>query len=119
MEQIINGVVMAAQQTMQIHSPSRVMENFIGKNIIAGLAEGLTKYQGMAVKAAQGVYAGVSNAMDVPRSANGTAAAYNRLAASLGNMQIVLNDGTLVGKLTPRIDAALGGYTKIKGRYYT
>ena len=119
MEQIINGVVMAAQQTMQIHSPSRVMENFIGKNIIAGLAEGLTKYQGMAVKAAQGVYAGVSNAMDVPRSANGTAAAYNRLAASLGNMQIVLNDGTLVGKLTPRIDAALGGYTKLKGRYYT
>ena len=119
MEQIINGVVMAAQQTMQIHSPSRVMENFIGKNIIAGLAEGLTKYQGMAVKAAQGVYAGVSSAMDVPRSANGTAAAYNRLAASLGNMQIVLNDGTLVGKLTPRIDAALGGYTKIKGRYYT
>ena len=119
MEQIINGVVMAAQQTMQIHSPSRVMENFIGKNIIAGLAEGLTKYQGIAVKAAQGVYAGVSSAMDVPRSANGTAAAYNRLAASLGNMQIVLNDGTLVGKLTPRIDAALGGYTKIKGRYYT
>ena len=54
-----------------------------------------------------------------PESANGTAAAYNRLAASLGNMQIVLNDGTLVGKLTPRIDAALGGYTKIKGRYYT
>lgn len=119
MEQIINGVVLAAQQTMQIHSPSRVMENFIGKNIIAGLAEGLTKYQGMAIKAAQGVYAGVSGAMDVPRTANGTAAAYNRLADSLGNMQIVLNDGTLVGKLTPRIDAALGGYTKLKGRYYT
>ena len=55
----------------------------------------------------------------VPIEANGTAAAYNRLADSLGNMQIVLNDGTLVGKLTPRIDAALGGYTKIKGRYYT
>ena len=55
----------------------------------------------------------------VPIEANGTAAAYNRLATSLGNMQIVLNDGTLVGKLTPRIDAALGGYTKLKGRYYT
>ena len=55
----------------------------------------------------------------VPIEANGTATAYNRLAASLENMQIVLNDGTLVGKLTPRIDAALGGYTKLKGRYYT
>ena len=33
------------------------------------------------------------------------------------NMQIVLNDGTLVGKLSPAINRTLGGYTKMQGRY--
>lgn len=55
----------------------------------------------------------------VPTYANGTAAQYERMAAQMGNMQIVLSDGTLVGKLSPKIDATLGGYAKIKGRYYT
>lgn len=55
----------------------------------------------------------------VPTYSNGTAAAYDRMAAVMGNMQIVLDDGTLVGKLAPGIDRKMGGYTKIAGRYYT
>lgn len=55
----------------------------------------------------------------VPTYSNGTAAAYDRLATQMGNLQIVLDDGTLVGKLSPKIDTAIGGYTKLKGRYNT
>ena len=51
------------------------------------------------------------------QEANGTAIAYNRLAEKLGNLQVVLNDGTLVGKLTPRINRTLGGYARKEGRF--
>ena len=51
------------------------------------------------------------------QEANGTAIAYNRLAGKLGNLQVVLNDGTLVGKLTPRINRTLGGYARKEGRF--
>lgn len=119
MTQIADGIVQAAQSALDIHSPSRVMKDFIGKNIVEGLSEGMLKYRGIAANAAQQLYGSVTDNFSVPIMANGTAAAYDRLASQMGNMQIVLSDGTLVGKLTPQIDAALGGYTKIKGRYYT
>ena len=51
------------------------------------------------------------------QEANGTAIVYNRLAEKLGNLQVVLNDGTLVGKLTPRINSTLGGYARKEGRF--
>ena len=63
--------------------------------------------------------AGAFSQDNIPTYANGTAAAYDRLAAQMGNLQVVLEDGTLVGKLSPRIDMAIGGYAKTKGRYYT
>ena len=53
----------------------------------------------------------------VPTYANGTAAAYDRMAANLGNLQVVLDDGTLVGKIAPKIDTVMGGYVTGKGRY--
>lgn len=106
-----------------INSPSGWAEDEISGNIIKGLAVGFRHYQNLAVSSAEETSKQISGAFpdsfSVPKMANGTAAAYDRLAAQMGNMQIVLSDGTLVGKLTPQIDAALGGYTKIKGRYYT
>ncbi len=58
----------------------------------------------------------LSQAM-VPEYSNGTAAAYDRMAASLDNLQIVLDDGTVVGKVTPKIDRLMGQYTGRKERY--
>lgn len=52
----------------------------------------------------------------VPRYANGTAAAYDRMSAQLSSMQIVLDDGTLVGKMAPKLDAVMGGYAIRRGR---
>lgn len=53
----------------------------------------------------------------VPKYSNGTADAYERMSAQLTNMQIVLQDGTLVGKLTPKINRALGGIRTTEGRF--
>lgn len=122
MSAIMKETIGAAQSTAQIHSPSRVMRDLIGKNMITGLADGLTEYGRMAMEAATQVTGNVMGSFagaNVPVSANGTAAAYNRLAASIENMQIVMSDGTLVGKISPRIDTTLGGYAKVKRRYNT
>lgn len=53
----------------------------------------------------------------VPQTSNGTAAAYDRMAAQMSDMQVVLEDGTLVGKLAPRINSTLGGYKRMQGRF--
>lgn len=58
----------------------------------------------------------LSSAM-VPTMSNGTAAAYDRLSGQLAGMQIVLDDGTLVGKMAPKLDAVMGGYAQRRGRY--
>lgn len=111
----------AAKNALGIHSPSTVFRDEIGKNMMLGMAGGLTKYTGLAetaAKRASGIVAGAFGAETaVPRFANGTAAAYDRMAASMGNLRVVLNDGTLVGKIAPRMDQTLGGYTKVKARY--
>ena len=65
----------------------------------------------------------IARAMDrlssvmVPEYSNGTAAAYDRMAESLNNLQIVLDDGTLVGKTAPKMDRAMGRYAGWKERY--
>ena len=73
-----------------------------------------------------GIYAGipkVAAAMQsltesmVPENTNGAAIAYEHMAAQLTNLQVVLEDGTLVGKLSPKINAILGGYKKNEGRF--
>lgn len=83
-------------------------------DMIANLTSGIRA----GIPQVQQAMNGLTSAM-IPATANGAAAAYDRLSAQLGNMQIVLDDGTLVGKLGPKIDATLGGYTKLRGRYYT
>lgn len=116
-----NKALEAAKKFLGIHSPSTVFRDEIGKNMMLGMAGGLTKYTGLAetaAKRASGIVAGAfGTETAVPRFANGTATAYDRMAASMGNLRVVLNDGTLVGKIAPRMDQTLGGYTKVKARY--
>ena len=122
MEEIIRQTIAVAQQAAEIHSPSVVMRDLIGKNMMAGLAVGLDEYKGLAANAASSAMQNVINAFSgysVPQNANGMIAAYDRLSAQLSGMQVVLNDGTLVGKITPAIDNRMGFRSKIKGRYGT
>lgn len=123
MASIMRETIEAAQQEAEIHSPSAVMRELIGKNLMAGLAEGLKIYQGMAVKAAgeatQNVLSAFPQNLEMPTYANGTAAAYNQMTDRLGNLRVVLQDGTIVGKLSPAINREIGGYTRMDERYYT
>lgn len=57
------------------------------------------------------------SAVMVPEYSNGTAVSYDRMAASLNNIQIVLDDGTLVGKTAPKTDLLMGSYAARKERY--
>lgn len=117
----IKNAFTSKKRGFDTHSPSKWARDQIGKNVVLGLADGLTQNAYRAVDAAKAASKGIKGAFDsnvyVPKYSNGTAAAYNNLAASMGNLTVVLNDGTLVGKIAPKIDATLGGYTKIKGRY--
>ena len=82
----------------------------------------------MTSQIAEGIREGIPNikaAMNemaenmLPKQANGTALAYDRMAAQLSGLQVVLDDGTLVGKLSPKINNALGGYARREGRFGT
>ena len=96
-----------------IHSPSRLMQELVGENMMAGWSQGITagtRGTVNAVKSASGKIYG---------AAGGSLPGFATTAGSAGSggLQIVLSDGTLVGKLGPKIDRTLGGYTKMQGRY--
>lgn len=116
-------IASAFKDFFDINSPSRYMEEMIGRNIMLGWAEGLSEYSTTAVKAARSASADIMGAfppkIEVPVQANGTALAYDRMAAQLSGLQVVLDDGTLVGKLSPKINNALGGYARREGRFGT
>lgn len=65
-----------------------------------------------------GTYSG-NYSREVPQAANANANIMKNLVTGIKNMQVVLNDGTLVGKLSPAIDGMISGYSSSKGRYYT
>lgn len=123
MQEIADTVVKTAADVLDIHSPSRVMRDEIGKNVMAGFAEGIEQYEGL-------VYSAARTAMEdirpmfvqdsyVPRDAGMSDMFLDAMLQALGGVQVVLEDGVLVGKLSPRIDRTIGGYTKTKERYYT
>lgn len=116
-------IASAFKDFFDINSPSRYMEEMIGRNIMLGWAEGLSEYSATAVKAARSASADIMGAfpskIEVPVQANGTALAYDRMATQLSGLQVVLDDGTLVGKLSPKINNALGGYARREGRFGT
>lgn len=104
-----------------IHSPSTWARDVIGGNIMAGVGKGFDKSAGLALNAAEKAAGRIGSAFEngIPSFGSGTAFAYNRLSDQLGGLQIVLQDGTLVGKLSPAIDRTIGGYQLLKERYGT
>lgn len=125
-----------------IHSPSRLMRDEIGKQISAGVAEGITSNEKAAIKAADGLSGQVAGTFDsIVRGAsdsrydaekelakinasnnfnvmsNGNTDAFQQLINKIGDMKVILDSGKTVGSLTPAFNAALGGYTNQTGRY--
>lgn len=98
-----------------IHSPSTVMRDMVGGNMMQGWANGIRGGIHNTVGAMQSASRQVYGAIGGQLPAYATASAPG--AGGLSGLQIVLNDGTLVGKLSPAINRTLGGYTKMQGRY--
>lgn len=98
-----------------IHSPSTVMRDMIGGNMMQGWANGIRGGIHGTVGAMQSASRQVYGAIGGQLPAYATASAPG--AGGFGGLQIVLSDGTLVGKLSPAINRTLGGYTKMQGRY--
>lgn len=98
-----------------IHSPSTVMRDMIGKNMMYGWSEGISSGVRGTVNAVKSASGKIYGAIGGQLPAYATASAPG--ASGLSGLQIVLNDGTLVGKLSPAINRTLGGYTKMQGRY--
>lgn len=98
-----------------IHSPSTVMRDMVGGNMMQGWANGIRGGIHGTVGAMQSASRQVYGAIGGQLPAYATASAPG--AGGLSGLQIVLNDGTLVGKLSPAINRTLGGYTKMQGRY--
>ena len=122
----IGGVVSAARNAassilnsvtgfFDIHSPSTVMRDMVGGNMMKGWANGIRGGIHRTVGAMQSASRQVYGAIGGQLPAYATASAPG--AGGLSGLQIVLNDGTLVGKLSPAINRTLGGYTKMQGRY--
>lgn len=98
-----------------IHSPSTVMRDMIGGNMMQGWANGIRGGIHNTVGAMQSASRQVYGAIGGQLPAYATASAPG--AGGFSGLQIVLSDGTLVGKLSPAINRTLGGYTKMQGRY--
>ena len=98
-----------------IHSPSTVMRDMVGGNMMQGWANGIRggihNTVGAMESASKQVYGAIGGQLPA------YAMAGNPGAGGYNGLQIVLNDGTLVGKLSPAINRTLGGYTKMQGRY--
>lgn len=110
-----SSILNAITGFFDIHSPSTVMRDMVGGNMMKGWANGIRGGIHGTVGAMQSASRQVYGAIGGQLPAYATASAPG--ASGLSGLQIVLNDGTLVGKLSPAINRTLGGYTKMQGRY--
>ena len=110
-----SSILNSVKGFFDINSPSTVMRDMVGGNMMKGWANGIRGGIHNTVGAMQSASRQVYGAIGGQLPAYATASAPG--AGGLSGLQIVLNDGTLVGKLSPAINRTLGGYTKMQGRY--
>ena len=122
-QSIAQRVTQAMQDAFGIHSPSVVMREQIGKNLMLGLQEGMEKYKKLATSA-------VSIGMNFTGTAErdpGAGAEDRGMADVVGLLNaylpeiaqqkyIALDGKTLVGQTVGTMDRQLAGVQRIKGR---
>ena len=135
----LSGLVDKAKDALGIHSPSRVFANVVGKQIPAGIAQGINANTDLADNAVQDMTDDLTN-----QAVNLNGATINRKLAttftggaentgSLGEVmatireygerliqaskkQIVLDTGTLVGETIDKIDSGLASNQILRAR---
>lgn len=68
--EIADAIISEMQRALDIHSPSRVMKNLIGKNIIKGVEVGIDEEKANLLKKLKGVVGMVSDEMTLTTKAN-------------------------------------------------
>ena len=123
-KKLFSGIVDGLKSLFGIHSPSKVMENLIGKNLALGIAEGFddnmldvnekmakaVKFPSMIAESAQNV----NLTQSVNMASNpGLTNMLGQYLPYLANKQtIVLDTGVLVGETAPMYNKALGKMTR-------
>ena len=136
----LNSAVSTAQSVLDIHSPSRVFAKVIGRQIPAGIAQGILDNSGVAHKAIKDMANGLTdeaslmNGATINRKLNATFTSKlgdgrtltdimdtmvecsNKIYDRLNRMQIVLDSGALVGETIEKIDAGLANRQMLTAR---
>lgn len=122
---LAKGAFNAVKNFFGINSPSRLMRDEIGRYIPEGIAVGIEANADSVTDAMNDLSNMTVDAYDprfspsVPHetfSDSSILSAINDLRATIQDMQIVLDSGTLVGELTPAFDTALGSRAVYSGR---
>lgn len=122
-ESVLGGI----KSFFGIKSPSRVMRDEVGAQLDRGIGVGVEEHADEAIEPMHKVVSGMVSGTrgisgSVAAGANYTGAlatmqkTLDRLAASIANMQLVLDTGELVGGIAPAMDTALGNIQIRRGR---
>ena len=90
----------AAKSALGIHSPSRVFRDQVGRQVVAGLAEGITGNAGLALDAMSGVAGRLPDAVDARfgvRSSVGSFTPYGRYQRANDKSVVVNVNGPTYG----------------------
>ena len=120
----VSGAFEGVKNFFGIASPSKLMRDQIGKFIPQGIAVGIKADADSVTDAMQELSNMTMDAYDpqfstsvpTPYSDTAIVGAINELKATITDMKIILDSGTLVGELTPAFDTALGSRAVYSGR---
>lgn len=133
----LSGLVSKAKNALGIHSPSRVFANVIGKQIPAGIAQGIDNNTDVADNAVEDMtddLVNQANSLNDATIKRKLATTFNVGSADIANdnkallskldgiyerlsrLQIVLDTGTLVGETIDKIDAGLADKQLLSAR---
>ena len=135
---LCDKMVAQAMASLQIHSPSRLFRDMVGKQIPAGISQGIEEGTGGAIDSINSmsdlIYKSAEdfNGATINRKLNATfdtsSAAltlsevvdtikiYGDRLIDASNKQIVLDTGTLVGETIDKIDVGLANNQSLKAR---
>lgn len=131
LKNFLNSIVNTSKKALSIKSPSRVFANVIGKQIPAGIAQGIDDNVDLATDSIRNMSDDLINSANIDRKlattfndgstniANDNKALLSKLDSiyeRLSRLQIVLDTGTLVGEAIDKIDTGLANKQLLSAR---
>lgn len=130
-EQLASSMLGAIKGFFGIHSPSRVMRDQVGAELMAGEAVGIEENSDMVIKAVRASAADVSRTFDTELAYNAVTAAgaisddytgqddarqLDIIVDAIRSLGLYIDGDTLVGHIADRMDTALGNNNLLQNR---